>query len=201
MILYSFRPSGCASIVMLQNRYVVVSRKIICGTSPQQRARGRYTLDILARLSSERPEDKRAQAHIKRNWGTIEKLADTLSGGKYSADKAKQAAPPPQAQGLIIIDQARPRVADVPVPYLRISVNGRVVLADSSSSIQLHFLGQIKRVNGEQRFVIATAENGFVAPLDSAICEKIADLADLTINRSYSEDDLAEAIKTRLQIA
>ena len=158
-------------------------------------------LDILSRLSSERPEDKQAQAHIKRNWGTIEKLADTLSGGKYSADKAKQAAPPPQAQGLIIIDQARPRVADVPVPYLRISINGRVVLADSSSGIQLHFLGQIKRLNGEQRFVIATAENGFFAPLDSVLSEKIADLADLTINRSYSEDDLAEAIKTRLQIA
>ena len=92
-------------------------------------------------------------------------------------------------------------MADVPVPYLRISMNGRVVLADTNSGIQLHFLGQIKRVNGEQRFVIATAENGFVAPLDSTLSDKIADLADLTINRSYSEDDLAEAIKTRLQIA
>lgn len=158
-------------------------------------------LDIHSRLSSDRPEDKQAQAHIKRNWGTIEKLADTLSGGKYSADKARKAEPPPQAQGLIIVDQAQPRVADDPVPYLRISANGRVVLADSSSGIQLHFLGQIKRVDGVQRFHIATAENGFIAPLDAAVGEKIADLADLAINRSYSEDDLAEAIKTRLQIA
>ena len=187
---------------MQQNRrFVLESEKSHCGKAPQQRIRGDVLLDIHSRLSSDRPEDKQAQAHIKRNWGTIEKLADTLSGGKYSADKAKQAAPPPQAQGLIIIDQARPRVADVPVPYLRISMNGRVVLADTNSGIQLHFLGQIKRVNGEQRFVIATAENGFVAPLDSTLSDKIADLADLTINRSYSEDDLAEAIKTRLQIA
>ena len=158
-------------------------------------------MDIHSRLSSERPEDKRAQQHIKRNWGTIEKLADTLSGGKYSADKAKKAAPPPQAQGLIIVDQARPRLPDAPVPYLRISMNGRVVLADTSSGIQLHFLGQIKRVNGEQRFFIATAENGFIAPLEPALNDKIADLANLTINRGYSEDDLAEGIKTRLQIA
>lgn len=158
-------------------------------------------MDIQSRLSSERPEDKQAQGHIKRNWGTIEKLADTLSGGKYSADKAKQAAPPPQAQGLIIIDQARPRVADVPVPYLRISMNGRVVLADTSSGIQLHFLGQIKRVNGEMRFVLATAENGFIAPLEATLADKIADLAGRTIHRSYSEDDLAEDIKTRLEVA
>lgn len=158
-------------------------------------------MDIHTKLSSERPEDKRAQAHIKRNWGTIEKLADTLSGGKYSADKARQAAPPPQAQGLIIIDQARPRAADEPVPYLRISMNGRVVLADVRSGLQLHFLGQIKRVNGEQRFFIATAENGFISPLDDGIGDKIADLGGLTIHRSYSEEDLASDIKTRLQIA
>ena len=158
-------------------------------------------LDIHSRLSSERPEDKQAQAHIKRNWGTIEKLADTLSGGKYSADKAKQAAPPPQAQGLIIIDQARPRVADVPVPYLRISTNGRVVIADKLSSIQLHFVGQLKRIGGDLRFVIATKENGFFTPLDPEMTDKIADLANLTVNRSYSEDDLAQDIKTRLQIA
>lgn len=158
-------------------------------------------MDIHSKKTGPRAEDEQAKRHLSRNWGTIEKLADTLSGGKYSADKARRADPGPQAQGLIIVDQARARVPDVPVPYLRISTNGRVVLADTSSGIQLHFLGQIKRVNGVQRFVIATAENGFIAPLDPALCDKIADLADLTINRSYSEDDLAEAIKTRLQIA
>ena len=158
-------------------------------------------MDIHSRLSSDRPEDKQAQAHIKRNWGTIEKLADTLSGGKYSADKARQAAPPPQAQGLIIVDQARPRLPDAPIPYLRISVNGRVVLADTSSGVQLHFLGQIKRVNGEMRFVLATAENGFIAPLEPTLADKIAVLAGRTIHRSYSEDDLAEDIKTRLGVA
>ena len=157
-------------------------------------------MDIHSKLNSDRPEDKQAQAHIKRNWGTIEKLADTLSGGKYSADKAKKAAPPPQAQGLIIIDQAPPRLPDLPEPYLRISMNGRVVLADAGSGIQLHFLGQIKRVNGEQVFVIATAANGFISPLDDDLAAKIADLAHRVVNRSYPEDDLAQDIKTRLQI-
>jgi hypothetical protein len=158
-------------------------------------------LDIHSKKSGPRAEDQQAKQHLVRNWGTIEKLADTLSGGKYSADKAKKAAAPPQAKGLIFVDQARPRLADDPVPYLRISTNGRVVLADTSSGIQLHFLGQLKRVNGEVRFIIATAENGFFTPLDADLAAKLADLADLAVNRSYSEDDLAQDIKTRLQIS
>ena len=158
-------------------------------------------MDIISRKSGPRAEDQQAKQHLQRNWGTIEKLADTLSGGKYSADKAKKAAAPPQAKGLIFVDQARPRLADNPVPYLRISTNGRVVLADTSSGIQMHFLGELKRVNGEVRFTIATKENGYFTPLDDEMAEKLADLANLPVNRSYSEDDLAQAIKTRLQIA
>ncbi|MGB8815428.1 MAG: hypothetical protein WCC57_19810 [Paracoccaceae bacterium] len=157
-------------------------------------------MDIYSKRSGPRAEDQQAKQHLARNWGTIEKLADTLSGGKYSADKAKKAAPPPQAQGLIIIDQARPRLAEVPVPYLRISVNGRVVLADTNSGVQLHFLGQLKRVNGDVQFVIATTENGFFTPLEPELADKIADLANRVVNRSYSEDDLAKDIKTRLAI-
>lgn len=158
-------------------------------------------MDIHSRHSAPRAEDKRAKEYLQSNWGTIEKLADTLSGGKYSADKAKKAAPPPQAQGLIIVDQALPRHPDLPAPYLRVSINGRVVVADTNTGVQLHFLGQIKRLNGELRFIIATAENGFIVPLEAEIFDKIADLAQRTVNRSYTEDDLAEDIKTRLQIA
>jgi hypothetical protein len=158
-------------------------------------------LDIYSKKSGPRAEDQQAKQHLQRNWGTIERLADTLSGGKYSADKAKRAAAPPQAKGLIFVDQARPRLADDPVPYLRISTNGRVVIADDSSGIQMHFLGQLRRVNGELRFVIATKENGFFTPLDDDLNKKIADLANVTVNRDYSEDDLAQDIKARLQIA
>lgn len=157
-------------------------------------------MDIISKRSGPRPEDERARRHLQRNWGTIEKLADTLSGGKYSADKARKAAPPPQAQGLIIVDQARPRLPDQPVPYLRISPNGRVVIADSSSGLQLHFLGQLKRVDGEIRFVIATQENGFLSPLDPGMVDLIADLANRTISRAYSEDDLAADLKRSLKI-
>ena len=157
-------------------------------------------MDIHSKKSGPRAEDEQAKRHLSRNWGTIEKLADTLSSGKYSADKAKRAAPGPQAQGLIIVDQARARMPDLPVPYLRISTNGRVVLADTISGIQLQFLGQLKRIDGAVRFVLATAENGFISPLDPDLAAKIADLADVVVNRAYGEDDLAADLKARLDI-
>lgn len=157
-------------------------------------------MDIFSKKTGPRAEDAQARQHLQRNWGTIEKLADTLSGGKYSADKAKRAAPPPQPEGLIIVDQARPRVADVPEPYLRISTNGRVVVADANSGVQVHFLGQLKRVDGTVRFLIASAENGFFSPLDSDLQTRIEDLAGRAINRDYPEEELAQDLKQRLGI-
>lgn len=155
-------------------------------------------MDIISRRSGPRPEDEQAKRHLKNNWGTIEKLADTLSGGSYSKGKAKKVEP--QAQGLIFVDQSRPRLPAIPQPYLRISANGRVVLACDSTGVQLHFLGQLKRVAGEVRFVLATAANGFLSPLDTTIETAIADLADRAVNRTYTEDDLARDLRTRLAI-
>jgi hypothetical protein len=160
--------------------------------------RGETRLDIFSRKSGPRTEDVQARQHLQRNWGTIEKLADTLSGGKYSADKARRAAPPPQPEGLIIVDQAARRVADDPDPYLRISANGRVVVADAHSGVQLHFLGQLKRIDGALRFAIASAENGFISPLQPELQVLINDLEGQVINRDYPEEKLAEEIKTRL---
>ncbi len=155
-------------------------------------------MDIFSKQIGQRPEDEQARRHLQKNWGTIQKLADTLSGGKYTESLKKKE--PPKAQGLIIMDQAPRRVADAPDPYLRISANGRVVVADTNSGLQLHFLGQLKRVDGNVQFVIATAENGFLTPLDQALYDQIADLADRVVNRSYSEDELAHDLKTRLNI-
>jgi hypothetical protein len=157
-------------------------------------------VDIFSRKSGPRSEDVQARQHLQRNWGTIEKLADTLSGGKYSADKSRRVAPPPQPKGLIIVDQALPRVADDPEPYLRISSNGRVVVADAHSGVQVHFLGQLKRIDGAVRFVLASAENGFISPLDPNTQALIKDLEGQVINRDYSEEELAREIKTRLGI-
>lgn len=158
-------------------------------------------MDIISRKSGPRREDEHAKRHISQNWGTIEKLADQISGGRYSADKARKAAPPPQASGKIIIDQAAPAAPEAARPYLRISVNGRVIVVDVNTGRQLRFLGQIKRVNGIKRFVIATKENGFMTPLEEDIHGLISDLADTAIHQGFSEKDLEEELKQRLNMA
>lgn len=156
-------------------------------------------MDIISKQSGPRREDAEAKAHVQKNWGTIERLADQISGGSYSANKNRKKEAP-KASGLIIVDQAPRRAMDDPEPYLRISTNGRVVIADKNSARQMHFLGQLKRQNGVERFVIATAENGFVSPLDPEIHAKIADLADKELTQDYTEDDLGLDLKSRLDL-
>jgi hypothetical protein len=158
----------------------------------------RCVIDIISKKSGPRREDAEAKAHVQRNWGTIEKLADQISGGSYSANKNRTKKEAPKASGLIIVDQAPRRAMDDPEPYLRISANGRVVIADKNSARQMHFLGQLKRQDGVERFVIATAENGFVSPVEPEIHAKIADLADRQMTWEFTEEDLAEELKTRL---
>lgn len=158
-------------------------------------------MDIISKKSGPRREDVQAKQYINQNWGTIEKLADQISGGRYSADKAKKAAPPPHASGKIIIDQAARAAPDEVKPYLRVSMNGRVVVADLNSGRQLTFLGQLKRVAGVMHFVIATKENGFFSPVDDETYALIKDLADKVVNRSFSEKDLEKELQTRLRIS
>ena len=160
------------------------------------------SMDIISRRSGPREEDKQAKAVVRQNWGTIERLADQISGGSYSANKARVASRKiqPQASGLIIVDQAaRPRV-DFPDPYLRISLNGRVVLVDKNSGLQLHFLGQVRRLNGVVRFQIASVANGFITALDPDLTELIRDLADKPLDGGYREEDLSRDLKSRLSL-
>jgi hypothetical protein len=162
-------------------------------------------VDIISKRSGPREEDKHAKDHLRRNWGTIEKLADQISGGSYSANKARTAsigkAAEPSRSGRIFVDQSPRRSTDTPVPYLKISQNGRVVLADRNSGRQLHFLGELKRHNGEISFVIATAANGYITPLDPDLCARIGDLADKVVGRDYTEDDLSGDLTSRLNLA
>ncbi len=162
-------------------------------------------MDIISKRSGPREQDKYAKEHLRRNWGTIEKLADQISGGGYSTNKAKSAAAAkpaePRGSGKIFVDQSSSRSADVPEPYLRISANGRVVVADRNSGRQLHFLGELKRRNGDVQFVLATAGNGYITPLDPDLQQSIVDLADRVLDQDYSEDDLFRDLSSRLTLS
>ncbi len=150
-------------------------------------------ITIISKQSGPRPEDAKAKRHIQQNWGVIEKLADHISGGQYSASKIKK--PAPQPSGLIISYASAGNVTPSEIkPCLRISINGRVILMDSNSGKQLHFLGQIR----QQKFVLATKENGFISKLDDELYEQIFDLDQIPISFEFTEEDLSRELNKRL---
>lgn len=155
-------------------------------------------MDIIIKRDGPRREDIEAKRHIKQNWGTIEKLADHISGGKYSAGKIKKKSAP-QPSGLIFSDLGAGKVVpDDPQPYLRISINGRVVIMDLTTGLQMQFLGQISWKNNQRILVLATKDNGFSAPIDDELYGQIAALDQKVIDTGFSEDDLLQELKETL---
>lgn len=156
-------------------------------------------VEIISKRRGPRREDLQAQRLIEQNRGTIERLADHLTGGARSSLRAQHPAEP-RPEGLIIHVLGKPTASDPPQPYVRISPNDRVILADADSGRQLHHLGELRRVDGERRFVLATRENGFFAPLDAQVGAVLADLDGATLGQDLDEERLAAAISERLGV-
>jgi len=154
-------------------------------------------VEIISKRRGPRREDVQARELIERNRGTIERLADHLTGGAYSASCAEKAVEPRPAGPSIHVLGASP-ASDRPKPYVRISPNDRVVLADADSGRQMHLLGQIRGTDGERWFALATRENGFVAPLDAETSAALASLDGAKLHQGYDEDRLADDIRERL---
>lgn len=143
--------------------------------------------------------DGDARRLIEQNRGTIERLADQLSNGAYSASRAPKVEP--QAQGLIIHVLGGKSASAAPDPYVRISANDRVVLADHENGRQIHFLGQIRRTEGQRRFVLATKENGFYAPVDAEVAAALSGLDGMEVGGASGEERLAAGIRQHLGLA
>lgn len=154
---------------------------------------------IRAARSEPRREDVEARQLIERNRGTIAKIADQISMGAYSA--GRQAKPEPKAEGLIIHVLGGSSASESPLPYVRISPNDRVVLADEATGRQLEFLGQIRRQAAVRRFVLATKANGFFAELSSESAERLAPLDGIELKAGYGDAELIADIRGRLQLA
>jgi len=152
-------------------------------------------VDIISRPSGSRPEDVRIRRLVEDNRATITRLADHLTNGAYSAARAPR--PEPQARGLIIhVVGSGP--AEEAEPAIRVSLNGRVVVVDENSGRQLHHLGDIRRIDGGDAFVLATSQNRYFAPVEEPLAEALADFDGRQIGHDYGEETLASEISRRL---
>ncbi|MGP3697295.1 hypothetical protein [Rhodobacter sp. NSM] len=158
-------------------------------------------VDIISRRDGPRREDAAARHLIDANRGSINRLADQLTGGGYSASRRPQAAVADRepAGRIHAWGGAAPKAEQS--PYLRISRNGRVVVACASSGRQLHLLGEIRRRDGRLRFFLASAENGFISALDAETAAVLADLDGCGITTEMTEERLAQELSARLGLA
>lgn len=152
-------------------------------------------MDIFKKRDGPRPEDVRARRLINENAATIQKLADQISNGGYSAMQKNKAKEPPKPRGLIHHDMAVPAAAQDPEPYVRISLNDRVVLACKRSGRQIQLLGEIRRAFPDRKFVIATAERGYITPVSEDVLTAIGHLDEAVITSDFSEKDLAAKLE------
>lgn len=162
---------------------------------------GLKLIHIISKKDGPRREDVAAKRIIKENRSTIEALANQFSGGAYSA--MRQPPNPPEPEQFVrrhVVGARNNVVAPTRAAYVRVSLNGRVVVVDGDSNKQLHFLGEIRTHENDQKFILATKRNKFYSPMDDKLSRKLAKLDHKTINEDFSEESLAAEIHEVLRL-
>lgn len=157
-------------------------------------------VDIISRTSGPRREDEQARRLIEANRPVIDRLADHLTNGAYSASKRAPARTGPEPSGLVIHTARATTTTEPPRPFVRVAVNGRVSMVDTNTGRQMHHLGDIRRRDGVDGFRLATRENGFFSPVDPEIAAALADLDGRPVAGHDGERALVDAIGVRLQL-
>ncbi len=163
-------------------------------------AQGGTTLDIFSKREGPRAEDVKAKRMISENMPVIRKLADQISNGGFTQMRQQQAErnKEPQAEGKLIFDMKARATVDEPEPYVKVSLNNRVVLADRKSARQLAMIGEIRGNFLSRKLFLATRENGFISPLDEELLGCIAQLEGVEINTDYTEEELVVTLEQLL---
>ncbi|MGY3439767.1 MULTISPECIES: hypothetical protein [unclassified Marinovum] len=157
-------------------------------------------MDIFSKRDGPRLEDVKAKRLLNENAGTIRRLADQISNGGYSKMQADQARrqEKPKPDGLIIHDLKVRVSSDVPEPYVKVSLNNRVVQVDRSTGRQMQMLGEIRGNFMSKHFVLATQENGFLSPLSGDMLEAIGHLDGADMTGDGAERQLAAQLDALL---
>ena len=152
-------------------------------------------IEIISKPNAPRREDAAAKQYLRENSATIMKIANHLSGGQLNRKPidAPAATMPRNARS-----PAAARPNEEPRPYTSVSLNGRVVV-DFNTGRQLLHLGEIRGQGRARRFLLATAENRFFAPLDSGLQGILSDLDGRPAPDDAAQEALVETIDARLR--
>jgi hypothetical protein len=142
---------------------------------------------ILSRQDGPRKEDAAMKRILTENRGTIDQIKRAITGGGARTRIIETPSPEvTRAYG------TRRSAAEKSVtPYIRLSPNGRVVVADFESGRQLHHVGDLRGPRQALRYF---------APLDAAVAERLAALDGTVVTDANTEDGLKREIAARLGI-
>ncbi|MBS7537556.1 hypothetical protein [Ancylobacter lacus] len=158
---------------------------------------------VFTKNDGPRNEDVAAKQMIEKNWGTIDRLANQISGGRWQDIKQARAAKTSVAEY-----DRKSFVGYVPTarreamqPYIRISLNNRVVVVDGDTNRQVLFLGEIRYRPHGRVFCLATRANGFFDPAADEVLEALADLDGCVLDASEGDEPFKQELAHRLGFA
>ncbi|AWL94219.1 hypothetical protein CV770_21985 [Bradyrhizobium sp. AC87j1] len=151
---------------------------------------------IISKRDGPHREEVAAKDFLQKNRTTINSLANHLTLGRWQELRNPKPPSQPEPSGkLWSTSPARPKELE---PYVRISFNGRVVIADLASGRQLHFVGELRGSGRSRHFALATRENGIFDPLDDELYKVLIDLEGVSVPDETSEAQLEQVISNRL---
>jgi hypothetical protein len=151
---------------------------------------------IISKRDGPRREDVAAKAFLRENRAKIDGLANALTGGRWQELRNPKPAAQPEASGRLWY--TAPSRPSEPAPYVRISLNGRVVVADEASGRQLLFIGGIRGSGPTRHFVLATKDNGFFDPIEAEAGAALEELDGVLVPEGPIEEQLKQEIASRL---
>ena len=151
---------------------------------------------IISKQDGPSKSEAELKHHLKQNRGTIEGMVGALKHGPMAHLAKKQQVEVPQASGKSVFYKNTSSEGDAK-PYVRVSMNGRVVLIDYETGSQLHHLGDVRGKGAAATFALATKANGFFAPVEPEIAEALTALD----GRAVGDRDAEEAFKTEVTTA
>lgn len=138
---------------------------------------------------------------LKENRATIQGMTQALKRGPMAHLAPEPAVQPLASDKTTTVSYRKSSSEGDAKPYVRVSLNGRVVLVDYETGNQLHHLGDLRGKGPSAHFALATKANGFFAPLAPDLAESLKVLDGIAIPDREAEEAFKANVAAALGLA
>jgi hypothetical protein len=156
-------------------------------------------MEIISKGDGGDRRERELKRVLRDNRHTIDRLARHLTKGALPTQTRAETAPVITETGRTFGFRQQGVKREIE-PWVRISPNDRVVLMDTATSRQVAFLGVLRGPRHDRVFVLATRENGFIAPVDDERADALRHLDGCGLQGPDAEEELARHVAAALGI-